>query len=93
MLYGLKQVIAQRKRWRAAMIPELAADLLVIPFTEDEAKRFHKIREDRNHIAHGKTLRFNLKKAVQASNFLRELSMKIDQHIAEHMLLVERYAH
>jgi len=93
MLFGLKQAVAQQDRWRAHQIPDLAADLLALPFTADERKQFHKIRNDRNHIAHGKALKFDLKKAVQASKFLRDLAMKIDQHVVEHFLLVERYAH
>jgi len=93
MLYGLRQVIAQQKRWKAHDIPRLITDLLVLDLSESERSRFHMIREERNGIAHGKNLSFDLQKAIDVSNFLRLLSMKIDTHIVENFMVIERYAH
>lgn len=93
MLFGLKQALAQKGRWRAFAIPDLTSDLLGLQLTETERKEFHKLRDDRNKIAHGKNLKYSLQKAVKASNFFRELSLKIDQHVVENFLVVERYVH
>lgn len=93
MLYGLKQAIQQRKRWKSADIPNLAADLLGVPLTQEEIARFHSIRADRNKIAHGKSLSFDLRKAIDAGYFLRNLALKIDGNVVRSFFIVERYAH
>lgn len=93
MLYGLKQVITHKKRWKSADIPDLMRDLLCMNVSETDQNRFHALRNDRNKIAHGKVLSHDLKKAIDASNFLRTLSMAIDTHVVEKFMVVERYAH
>lgn len=93
MLFGLKQAVSQRKRWKAADIPELMLNLLTVDVSTQERDRFHAIRNERNKIAHGKALSYELKKAVDASYFLKNLAQKIDEHIIESFFLIERYAH
>lgn len=93
MLYGLKQALGQRKRWKSVDIPDLARDLFGVPITEQESTRFHAIRDERNRIAHGKNLSYDLRKAVDASYFLRNLAVNIDEHILRNFLILERYAH
>ncbi|HEX8211775.1 MAG TPA: hypothetical protein VF584_16490 [Longimicrobium sp.] len=93
MLFGLRQVVAQRKRWKSVHIPDLMADLLTYPVSQAEHDRFHTIRDQRNGIAHGRVLGHDLRKAVDASNFFRELSLRLDTHVVENYLVIERYAH
>lgn len=93
MLYGLKQAIAQRSRWKSAEIPTLARDIFGVDVTDQERDRFHAIRVDRNKIAHGKNLSHDLRKAVDVSYFLRNLALKIDTEIVKSFLIIERYAH
>lgn len=93
MLYGLKQVVSQKKRWKSADIPDLMRDLLCMDVQDQDHNRFHLLRNARNKIAHGKALSYDLKKAIDASNFLRTLSMAIDKHVVENFMVVERYAH
>lgn len=93
MLYGLKQLVAQKKRWRSADIPSLLETLLLFDMTEDEAQKFHTFRDTRNKIAHGKRLSYDIKKALDTSNFLRELAIRIDSHVVDYFLIIERYAH
>lgn len=93
MLYGLKQALAQRKRWKSVDIPDLARDLLGADITDEERSKFHSIRDERNKIAHGKSLSYDLRKAIDAGYFLRNLALKLDGHVVKHFFIVERYAH
>lgn len=93
MLYGLKQAVTQRRRWKAVDIPELANDLFGADLTPDERARIHAIRDERNKIAHGKNLSYDLRKAVDASYFLRSIALKIDAQVVKNFMVVERYAH
>ena len=93
MLYGLKQAVTQRKRWKAVDIPNLANDLFGADLTADEQARIHAIRDERNKIAHGKNLSYDLRKAVDASYFLRSMALKIDAQVVKNFLMIERYAH
>ncbi len=93
MLYGLKQAVAQRPRWKAVDIPKLAFEIFGVDVTDQERDRFHSIRDDRNKIAHGKNLSHDLRKAVDASYFLKNFAQKIDSCIVKNSLVLERYAH
>lgn len=93
MLYGFKQAVQQRKRWRSADIPELVTDLLGMPLSDEERDRFHEIRTSRNKVAHGKSLSFDLKKAISASTFFLDFSRRIEDHVVARFMIIERYAH
>lgn len=93
MLYGLKQALAQKKRWKSADIPDLMRELLTMKISSGEQDRFHAFRTDRNTIAHGRSLNYDLQKAVGASNFFREVAAKVDAHIVENFMVIEQYAH
>jgi len=93
MLYGFKQMLAQKNRWKSFEIPELLECLLTFEMTTQEKERFHTVRADRNQIAHGNGMSHDLKKAVQVSNYFRELALRIDEHIVEYFFIIERYAH
>jgi len=45
----------------------------------------------RNKIAHGRPdgTSLHLAKAIEANNFLRNLALKIDKHVLEHLMLIE----
>lgn len=93
MLYGFSQVLAQKSRWKSYQIPELLEYLLTFDMATGEKDKFHTIRDDRNKISHGKGMSYDLKKAIQASNYFRDLALRIDEHIVEHFFIIERYAH
>lgn len=93
MLYGFKQAVQQRKRWRSADIPDLVTDLLGMQLSAAERDRFHNIRVSRNKVAHGKALSYDLKKAISASNFFLEFSRRIEDHVLTKFMIIERYAH
>ena len=93
MLYGLKQIRKNRKRWKSVDIPNLTLDLLVLDLVQSEIDRFHTVRNERNKIAHGSNLSYDLDAAVEHSNFLNELSRKIDDHVVSAFMIIERYVH
>lgn len=93
--FGLQRLFEQieSSRIRAEEIPTLAREVLQLNLTQAECEHFHRLRQIRNKIAHGRasSALLHLKKAVDANNFLRNLALKIDRHVCEHYLLVERY--
>ncbi len=93
MLFGFKQALQQRKRWRSSNIPDLMADLLGMDITTKDRDTFHAIRDSRNKIAHGKSLAHDLKKALEASNFFLEMSRRVEDHVIQRFMIIERYAH
>lgn len=93
MLFGFKQFAKQRKTWKPVNIPEIIRDVLGIDFCDADRDRFHNIRDERNKIAHGKNLNFELKKAMDASKFFLALSRTIEEAVLSKFLIVERFAH
>jgi hypothetical protein len=93
MLFGLREVIRQRRRWRSADIPDLARDLLTLDVSQAERDTFHNVKDRRNSIAHGKALKFDLKKALDTSNFFLRFSRKLEDHVVENFMIIERYVH
>jgi hypothetical protein len=94
--YGLRALInrIESDTLRAADIPDLARDVLQINFDQTtEIAVFHRYREIRNRIAHGRARgsSLHLKQAVEANNFLRNLALKIDRHVVENFFIVEGF--
>lgn len=90
--YGLSQIFENKKRWKSAQIPTLSDSLLMMSFTQDEHDRFHTLRNDRNQIAHGSKLRYDLDKAVDANHFLYCLAKRIDEHCLKNYFVIEKYS-
>lgn len=90
-LYGIKQIVNNRKRWKSVDIPNLISDLLVYDLDEKTIGNYHKLRDDRNKIAHGKKLSYTLDKALSGNEFLYNLAKKIDSHVVNNFMIIERY--
>jgi hypothetical protein len=90
-LYGIKQIVNNRKRWKSVDIPNLITDLLVYDLDEKTISKYHKLRDDRNKIAHGKKLSYTLDKALVGNEFLYDLAKKIDSHVIKNFMIIERY--
>lgn len=90
---GLQKLIEQvdGEYIRAADLPEFIESVLQLVLSDDEKQRFHAYRDMRNKIAHGRpdALSLHLKKAVEANNFLRNLAIKVDNHVVRNLMLVE----
>ncbi len=90
-LYGIQQLITNRKKMKSADIPELLSYLLLFEINSQRTKDYHNIRDVRNKIAHGKKLSFDLAKAIEANQFLYKLATEIDRHVVQHFFVIERY--
>ena len=53
--------------------------------------KFHSYRDDRNKIAHGKTLSYSLDKALKGNEFLYNLAKEIDKHVVTNYMIIEKY--
>lgn len=92
--YGLQKLLllSEGDYIRAVDIPGLIQDVFQLDLDQSrDIDTFHGYRETRNKIAHGRASSesLHLKRAVEANNFLRNLALRIDQHVVTHFLLVE----
>lgn len=90
--YGVQKLSENLNNLKSVGIPELLIDGLHFPMTEAEVIEFHKIRDIRNKIAHGNRKTFDMPSAMKHNNFLRELSVRIDQHIVNNYFVIERFS-
>jgi hypothetical protein len=90
-LYGLEQIFTNRKRWKSVDIPDLITDLLLYDLDETDRSKFHTLRDNRNKIAHGKSLKYDLNKAIDANHFFYSLAAKLDTHTIKNYFIVERF--
>jgi|GEM_PF-2421380 len=93
VLYGVRQLLENRKRWKSVKIPVLTRDLLTLDVDDGTESKFHNLRGERNKIAHGKTLSYDLKKAIDACMFFRQFARTVDEHICKNFLVMEKYIH
>ncbi|MEX0721472.1 MAG: HEPN domain-containing protein [Balneolaceae bacterium] len=89
-LYGAHQMISNRKRWKSVDIPKLCRNLLAFDIEEETEGKFHNIRDERNNIAHGKRLSYDLQKATEANYFLYKFAKDIDEHVVKTFFIIER---
>ena len=60
--------------------------------SDDEVEEFRRIREIRNKIAHGKRKGFDMPNAMKCNGFLRDLSVRVDNHIVNNYFIIERFS-
>lgn len=82
--------LANYKDLKASQIPHVAKWCFGVPLSAKEETDYSKYRNDRNGIAHGNVVEVDFSAGLEASRFLRELSVKIDKHIVKHFLVIER---
>ncbi|HZW95146.1 MAG TPA: HEPN domain-containing protein [Candidatus Eremiobacteraceae bacterium] len=90
--YGLKTLIMKQRKLKAHEIPSILVDALQLDLSLDEIQRLEEIREIRNHIAHGNPPQLTMRDVVGMNKFLREIAVKLADHLSEHYLLIEKYA-
>lgn len=74
---------------KASQIPHVAKWAFGVPLTEAEELEFSSHRDTRNEIAHGSLVHLDFTRGLEASRFLRELSVKIDKHVVKNFLVIE----
>jgi hypothetical protein len=87
--YGIIVLQERIKDLRSVQIPDLIKTALGIDITEKEKENYHRIRELRNGIAHGKVKEVDLIEGIQDMKFLRSLAQKIDRHVSKHFFIIE----
>ncbi len=87
--FGLVQ-LGNYKDLKASQIPYVAKWGFGVPLSDKEESEFSKLRDERNGIAHGNVVEVNFTRGLEASRFLRELSVKLDKHVVKHFLVIER---
>ena len=90
--YGLKTLILKQKRLKAHEIPSILADALQMDLSAEEIEKLDDIRKIRNQIAHGNSPQLTMREVVSMNIFLREIAVKLADHLSEHYLIIERYA-
>jgi RiboL-PSP-HEPN len=88
-LFGIVE-LNNYKDLKASQIPHVVKWCFGLMLTEVEELEFSRHRDTRNEIAHGSLIQLDFNKGLDASRFLRELSIKIDKHVVRHFLVIER---
>lgn len=86
--FGLIE-LANYKDLKASQIPHVAKWCFGVPISEAEEEEFSHYREGRNNIAHGHIVALDFNVGLEASRFLRDLSVKIDKHVVKHFFVIE----
>jgi hypothetical protein len=90
--YGIKSLIEDTAKLKAVHIPDLLQSAFGVPLTPKDAEQFHKIREERNNVAHGSAGALDMRKVTAMSIFLRKLAVKTADHLSGHFFVIEKYA-
>jgi hypothetical protein len=90
--FGVRNLVSKLRKLKAHEIPALLKDAMLIELTSTEVAKYHKIRELRNSIAHGTVTSLTMRDVVEMNKFLRELAIKIADHLTEHFFVIEKYA-
>jgi hypothetical protein len=90
--YGIKSLIEDLEKIKAVKIPDLLQAAFAVPITASEVDKFHKIRLERNAVAHGNAGALDMRKATEMGLFLRKLAVKTADHLSEHFFVIERFA-
>ncbi len=89
--YGVQSLILKMKNLKAIHIPEVLIGAFQVDLSEVEIRKYHKIRNIRNGIAHGDPVILTVRAAVKMNGSLRDLALKLSSHLAEHFFVIEKY--
>lgn len=87
--YGILRLQEQLKDLRAVQIPDIVQGALGLTMAQSDVEDFHRIRELRNNVAHGKVTEVDLSRAIDDNRLLRSLAVKIDAHVVKHFFVLE----
>lgn len=90
--YGVIKLKEELKNLKSVGIPDILINGIHMNINDDDVKEFHRIRDIRNSIAHGKNKGFDITAAMQCNTFLRNLAVKIDKHIVGNYFVIERFS-
>ncbi len=85
--YGIFAIGQKIKDLKSKDIPEILMNVLLIDLTAEEIESFHKIRNLRNNIAHGRKVNLDVKSVTEKNKTLTKLAKKVDLHITNHFMI------
>jgi hypothetical protein len=88
--YGVQVLIKKVGSMKAHEMPEFLRDCFGLKLDRIDIEQFDRIRDYRNKIAHGTKVKLCIREAIEMNSFLRDLALKIDQHLIEHFYVFER---
>lgn len=91
--YGVRMLVERHSNLKAHAILDFLSHGLAVPITETERKTYNAVRENRNKIAHGKTVTLALDDVRKANDFFRDMTFKTNSHLIENYFIVEKYAY
>jgi hypothetical protein len=91
-VYGLKTLILKQRKLKAYEIPSILVDALQLDLSSADIQRLDDICKIRNSIAHGSPPQLTMRDVVGMNVFLREIAVKLADHLSEHYLVIEKYA-
>lgn len=80
------------KAFRAWEIPDLLTEALLFKTTVADKDMYEDLREVRNNVGHGGTTTLTVHDAIKKTTALRKWATRVDAHIAEHFLVLAKYA-
>jgi hypothetical protein len=96
-VYGAKQLQLRidpksRQEVKAAGIPDLLSDALLLQVTKAQRQLFDELRMLRNDIAHGALPSVTVQDAIKTTTALRKWAVRIDEYVVQHFFVLEKYA-
>lgn len=88
---GVKALLQKVDNLKSVDIPRLMMDGFCMEWSTEEIAEFHRMRDARNRVAHGKVINLSVKNVIDMNTRMRDLAQKIDQHLIEHFFISERY--
>lgn len=90
--YGIYMLGVKIKDLKSKDIPEVLINALHMDLDEKLVKEFHRIRDIRNNIAHGRHVNLTIKDVTDFNSTLMTMAKKIDSHVYDFFLVYEKYA-
>ena len=90
--YGIKRLEDDLSRIKAYSIPDFLINAFHIPLDPKDVKYYHKIRELRNQVAHGKSIKVNLKEISKINDLFRRWTLLINEHMLANHFIIEDYS-
>lgn len=90
--YGVIKLKEELKNMKSVGIPDILVNGLHLNIKEEDIEMFHKIRDIRNSIAHGKNKNLDIKSAMKYNKFLRKFAVSIDKHIVNNYFVIEKFS-
>ncbi len=90
--YGIRRLDDDLSRLKAYAIPDFLIAAFHVPLDPKDVKYYHKVREMRNQIAHGHSVKVSLKELSKINDLFRRWSLLINEHLLANYFIIEDYS-